>query len=134
MAHEGQKRLNKIAFDLMHNEIDMGYRQYERTPVHEMRALVKKEKLHYSKKMYDKTQLSKDILRMQIGRTTKNGIVISTVRPYCLAWYGNFETAINFGDGWRIVEGYSSKKQAIKGHEKYKKMSVDELAKIDWID
>lgn len=65
-----------------------------------------------------------------------DGVVISTiwVRPFALAWNGKFETAISLDDGlWRILEGYSTKEEAERGHDKYLNMSREELLSLDYI-
>lgn len=65
----------------------------------------------------------------------KDGYVISTVAPTCLAWYGKYETAIMLKGTleWRIAEGYETEEEARAGHEKYVNMSSDEINKIKWI-
>ena len=69
-------------------------------------------------------------------RLTKreDGYIISTVKSYD-NWYGAYETAIALKglDHWKIAEGYETKEEAIKGHEKYVNMSVDEIERIAWI-
>ena len=69
-------------------------------------------------------------------RLTKreDGYIISTVKSYD-NWYGTYETAIMLEglDYWKIAEGYSTEKEAIKGHEKYVAMSEEEINKIEWI-
>ena len=69
-------------------------------------------------------------------RLTKreDGYIISTVKSYD-NWYGAYETAIGLKDleHWKIVEGYETEKEAIKGHEKYVNMSADEIGRIAWI-
>ena len=69
-------------------------------------------------------------------RLTKreDGYIISTVKSYD-NWYGTYETAIMLEglDYWKITEGYSTEKEAIKGHEKYVAMSEEEINKIEWI-
>lgn len=54
MCHEGQKRINRIASGLRGNEISM-YRYYT-TSIENMRKFVKREKLHYTKKMMQKAK------------------------------------------------------------------------------
>ena len=69
-------------------------------------------------------------------RLTKreDGYIISTVKSYD-NWYGAYETAIRLEglDYWSIAEGYETKEEAIKGHEKYVNMSADEIGRIAWI-
>ena len=64
----------------------------------------------------------------------EDGYIISTVKSYD-NWYGAYETAIGLKDleHWKIVEGYETKEEAIKGHEKYVAMSEEEINKIEWI-
>ena len=71
---------------------------------------------------------------MKMRTKRKDGVVISTVRPMFLAWYGNYETAVSIdGEPWRILEAYETAKQAIEGHKKYENMSKDELLEFDYI-
>ena len=71
---------------------------------------------------------------MRIRTEREDGVIVSTVRPRCFAWYGNFETAISIdGEAWNIAEGYETAKQAVKGHEKYENMSKEELMNLDFI-
>lgn len=72
----------------------------------------------------------------RIGRTKRGNIVISTVKPSFMAWYGKYETAVSFDNQnhWRIAEGYETEDEAIKGHEKYCHMTDEELNNIHWID
>ena len=69
-------------------------------------------------------------------RLTKreDGYIISTVKSYD-NWYGFYETAIMLEglDYWKIAEGYSTEKEAIKGHEKYVAMSEEEICRIKYI-
>ena len=69
-------------------------------------------------------------------RLTKreDGYIISTVKSYD-NWYGAYETAIclEVFPIWRIVEGYSTEEEAIKGHTKYEAMTEEEINKIEWI-
>ena len=69
-------------------------------------------------------------------RLTKreDGYIISTVKSYDNC-YGAYETAIMLEglDYWKIAEGYSTEKEAIKGHEKYVAMSEEEINRIEWI-
>lgn len=64
----------------------------------------------------------------------EDGIIVSTIKAPCMAWYGKYETAILFESGHiRIAKGYSSKEEALKGHEKYLNMTSDEMNNIDFI-
>ena len=69
-------------------------------------------------------------------RLTKreDGYIISTIKSYD-NWHGAYETAITLKglDYWKIAEGYSTEKEAIKGHEKYVAMSEEEINRIEWI-
>ena len=69
-------------------------------------------------------------------RLTKreDGYIISTVKSYD-NWYGTYETAIMLEglDYWKTAEGYKTKEEAIKGHEKYVAMSEEEINRIEWI-
>ena len=56
-----------------------------------------------------------------VRRTKRSdGYIISTIEPPSdLAWYGRYETAlVKSPNDVRIIEGYSTKEEAIKGHEK----------------
>ena len=70
-----------------------------------------------------------------VRRTKRSdGYIISTVEPYALAWYGRYETAlIKSQNDIRIIEGYSTRKEAIKGHEKYCNMTTKELEALEFI-
>ena len=74
-----------------------------------------------------------------VRRTKReDGLIISTIKPSCLAWYGKFETALitNYGKENQLIsilEGYGSMKEALKGHEKYCNMSTDELLNFEYI-
>lgn len=71
---------------------------------------------------------------MRIRTEREDGVIISTVRPSFMAWYGNYETAVCIdGNDWRILEGYATAKQANEGHSKYEKMSKQELLDFDYI-
>ena len=72
-------------------------------------------------------QIKRDVL--------SEGVVLSTVRPVALAWFGEYETAISFDNqkSWEILKGYEVEEEAIKGHEEFKKMSIEELRKIEKI-
>jgi len=66
---------------------------------------------------------------IEIGKTVNGDYTISTIKPNKS---NIFETAImltEFGQ-WHIVEEYNSKEDAIKGHERYCSMEVNELDKI----
>lgn len=71
---------------------------------------------------------------MKIRTNRKDGVIISTVKPSFLAWYGRYETAASIdGCPWRILEGYETAKDAINGHNKYEKMSKEELLNFNYI-
>lgn len=71
---------------------------------------------------------------MKLRTERKDGVIISTVKPHFMAWYGNYETAVSINkDHWRVLEGYSTEKQAKDGHSKYEKMSKQELLEFDYI-
>lgn len=72
-------------------------------------------------------------MRLKITKR-EDGYIISTVKSYD-NWYGVYETAIMLegSDYWKIAEGYKTKEEAIKGHEKYVAMSEEEINKIEWI-
>ena len=64
---------------------------------------------------------------MNLKFKREDGNIISTVRPWCMAWYGNYETAIIKPDGEvRILEGYDTEEEAFEGHEKYCNMSTED--------
>lgn len=64
----------------------------------------------------------------------KDGVVVSTVEPPCMAWYGKFETAIKIeSSSWKIAEGYETLEEALEGHNKYANMSIDEIKKLKFI-
>ena len=68
---------------------------------------------------------------MDLKFKREDGNIISTVSPWCMAWYGNYETAIIKPDGEiRILEGYDTAKEAFEGHEKYCNMSTEELENL----
>ena len=72
---------------------------------------------------------------MRIRLTEReDGYIISTVKSYDNR-YGVYETAIALKDleYWKIVEGYETEEEAIKGHEKYVAMSDEEINKTEWI-
>lgn len=70
-----------------------------------------------------------------VRRTKRSdGYIISTVKPYAFAWYGKYETAlVKSRDDIRIIEGYNTKEEAIKGHEKYCNMTTKELERLEFI-
>lgn len=76
-------------------------------------------------------------LSIKIAREKRqDGVIISTVKPLAMAWYGNYETAIAFDNNlkWCIAEGYETREAAEVGHQKYMNMSREELeTKVDWI-
>lgn len=65
----------------------------------------------------------------------KDNVVIYTVAPPSLcAWYGKYETAISIdGELWNIAEGYETLEEAIKGHNRFAKMSREELMNYKYI-
>lgn len=74
-------------------------------------------------------QLRRDTLGEFLGEE----VILSTVRPFAWAWYGEYETAVTFnGQGeWKILKGYDTKEEAIKGHEEFKNMTIDELMELE---
>ena len=64
----------------------------------------------------------------------EDGYILSTISSYD-NWYGRYETAIRLEgiETWRIVEGYNTKEEALKGHEKYSDMPVEVISKIKYI-
>lgn len=70
-----------------------------------------------------------------INRTERGNLIISTVKPFAMAWYGNYETAISFNnqETWNIAEGYNTREEAEKGHKKYSNMSENELNEIKFL-
>ena len=64
----------------------------------------------------------------------EDGYIISTVKSYDNR-YGAYETTIGLKDleYWKVVEGYETEEEAIKGHEKYIAMSEEEINRIEWI-
>ena len=73
----------------------------------------------------------------RIGLTEReDGVVISTVESSPLiAWYGRYETAISIDHKfWRIAKGYGTLEEAIEGHDKFSKMSKEELMEYKYID
>lgn len=71
---------------------------------------------------------------MRIKSVREDGVIISTIRPSFMAWYGKYETALSIdGSSWRILEGYSTKEEAERGHNKYLNMSREELINLDYI-
>lgn len=75
-------------------------------------------------------------LPTRIGLTEReDNVVISTVEPLFWAWYGKYETAISIdGEPWRIAEGYETLGEAMRGHDKFSKMSKEELMNYKYID
>ena len=72
----------------------------------------------------------------RIELTKRNdGVIISTIKPPFLKWYGEYETAIalSSGDIWRIAESYNALQEALDGHLKYSKMSRVELENLEYI-
>ena len=79
--------------------------------------------------------MTKGYLPNRIRLTKReDGYIISTVKSYD-NWYGAYETAIGLKDleHWKIVEGYETEEEAIKGHEKYVAISEKEINRIEWI-
>lgn len=76
------------------------------------------------------------MLSVKIAREIrKDGTIISTIKSYD-EWYGKYETAVSFEfeqTAWKILEGYPSKEEALKGHKRYCNMSTNELEKIEGI-
>lgn len=71
---------------------------------------------------------------MRIRTEREDGVIVSTVRLRCFAWYGNYETAVSIDKmPWKILEGYDTEEQAVKGHEKYENMSKEDLENLDCI-
>ena len=71
---------------------------------------------------------------MDLKFKREDGNIISTVKPWFLPIYGNYETAIIKPDGEvRILEGYVTAKEAFEGHEKYCNMSTEELENFRYI-
>ena len=71
---------------------------------------------------------------MDLKFERNDGCIISTVRPWFMPIYGNYETAIIKPDGEvRILEGYDTAKEAFEGHEKYCNMSTEELENFRYI-
>ena len=72
-----------------------------------------------------------------VDRTTReDGIIISTIRPPFLAWYGEYETTVTFDNQgtWHIAEVYGTLKAAREGHKKYVDMIARQLEnKKDWL-
>jgi hypothetical protein len=59
------------------------------------------------------------------------GIIIVTMKVEYLAIYGNYETVISIDNqGWKMVKSYNSEEEAKKGHEKYIKMTKEEILKL----
>lgn len=74
---------------------------------------------------------------MNIKRDVReDGIIVSTVKPDFLAWYGKYETAISLdgSNDWKVVKSYDSKIRAIQGHKEFLKMDTDELINLKQID
>ena len=63
----------------------------------------------------------------------EEGVILSTVKPVYMAWYGEYETAITFDNqkNWIILKGYNTENEAIKGHEEFLKMNIDELKNLE---
>ena len=80
-------------------------------------------------------EISMNLEEDLIMKTSRNdGVIISTVAPSFLAWYGEYETAISIdGKPWRIARGYESLEEAIEGHDRFSKMSKEELVNYKYI-
>lgn len=80
-------------------------------------------------------EISMNLEEDLIMKTSRNdGVIISTVAPSFLAWYGEYETAISIdGKPWRIARGYESLEEAIEGHDRFSKMSKEELINYKYI-
>lgn len=80
-------------------------------------------------------EISMNLEEDLIIKTSRNdGVIISTVAPSFLAWYGEYETAISIdGKPWRIARGYESLEEAIEGHDRFSKMSKEELMNYKYI-
>lgn len=80
-------------------------------------------------------EISMNLEEDLIMKTSRNdGVIISTVAPSFLAWYGEYETAISIdGKPWRIARGYESLEEAIEGHDRFSKMSKEELMNYKYI-
>ena len=64
----------------------------------------------------------------------KDNVFISTVKVAFLKWHGEYETAVSIDNKpLRILEGYDTEEEAIKGHNKYKNMSKEELINFEYI-
>ena len=72
----------------------------------------------------------------RVGLTEReDNVVISTVKPHFMAWYGEYETAISInGEPWRIAKGYDTLEEAIKGHARFSSMTKEELMSYKYID
>lgn len=65
----------------------------------------------------------------------EDNVVFSTIKAPCLAWYGEYETAISIdGNPWRVCKGYDSEEEALKGHEEFVKMTKEEILKLESLD
>ena len=80
-------------------------------------------------------EISMNLEEDLIMKTSRNdGVIISTVAPSFLAWYGEYETAISIdGKPWRIARGYESLEEAIEGQDRFSKMSKEELMNYKYI-
>lgn len=79
-------------------------------------------------------KIMKDITNRLKYTKREDGYVVSTIISLD-NWYGKYETAIRL-DGmwdWRIAEGYNSKEEALKGHEKYINMTEEDINNINYI-
>ena len=71
----------------------------------------------------------------RVGLTEReDNVVISTVKPHFMAWYGEYETAISIDHKfWKIARGYNTLEEAIKGHARFSSMSKEELMNYKYI-
>ena len=71
---------------------------------------------------------------MRLREHRKDNVFISTVKVTFLKWFGEYETAVSIDNKpLRILEGYDTEEEAIKGHNKYKNMSKEELINFEYI-
>ena len=72
----------------------------------------------------------------RVGLTEREDkVVISTVKPHFMAWYGEYETVISIDcEPRRIAKGYDTLEEAIKGHARFSSMTKEELIEYKYID
>lgn len=65
----------------------------------------------------------------------EEGILISTIEAGYLELYGKYETAVSMDcwPDWKIAEGYETEEEALKGHERYSRMTKEELKGLRYI-